>query len=91
MPLSSTQARRPCGHAPDRRGVQHHSLWGGILRPLLVRGLGCGRGGLPCLLWTVNDPHLIRKYAADPRVAVIITDEAERALAIAGETTVRSG
>src|ERR1700757_4115992 len=28
--------------------------------------------GLPCLLWTVNSPALIRRYAADPRVAVII-------------------
>ena len=29
--------------------------------------------GLPCLLWTVNSPELIRKYATDPRVAAIIT------------------
>jgi glycerophosphoryl diester phosphodiesterase len=38
--------------------------------------------GLPCLLWTVNSPSLIRKYAADPRVAAIITDTAAAALAI---------
>jgi len=38
--------------------------------------------GLPCLLWTVNSPDLIGKYAADPRVAVIITDVAEQAVAI---------
>ena len=38
--------------------------------------------GLPCLLWTVNSPALIRKYAADPRVAAIITDTAAAALAI---------
>lgn len=38
--------------------------------------------GLPCLLWTVNSPGLIRKYAADPRVAAIITDTAAAALAI---------
>jgi glycerophosphoryl diester phosphodiesterase len=38
--------------------------------------------GLPCLLWTVNSPALIRKYAADPRVAAIITDEAARAVTI---------
>jgi glycerophosphoryl diester phosphodiesterase len=41
--------------------------------------------GLPCLLWTVNSPALIRKYAADPRVAAIITDVAARAVAIAAE------
>jgi glycerophosphoryl diester phosphodiesterase len=38
--------------------------------------------GLPCLVWTVNAEHDIRAFAADPRVAAIITDHAERALAI---------
>ncbi|MBO0818737.1 MAG: glycerophosphodiester phosphodiesterase, partial [Actinobacteria bacterium] len=38
--------------------------------------------GLPCLLWTVNSPTLIRKYAADPRIAAIITDTPAAALAI---------
>jgi glycerophosphoryl diester phosphodiesterase len=38
--------------------------------------------GLPCLLWTVNSPALIRRYAADPRVAAIITDTAAEAVAI---------
>jgi glycerophosphoryl diester phosphodiesterase len=38
--------------------------------------------GLPCLLWTVNSPSLIRKYAADPRIAAIITDTPAAALAI---------
>jgi glycerophosphoryl diester phosphodiesterase len=36
--------------------------------------------GLPCLVWTVNSDALIRTFAADPRVAGIITDRAERAL-----------
>jgi glycerophosphoryl diester phosphodiesterase len=38
--------------------------------------------GLPCLLWTVNSPELIRRYATDPRVAAIITDVAAQAVAI---------
>ena len=38
--------------------------------------------GLPCLLWTVNSPALIRRYAVDPRVAVIITDVAAEAVSI---------
>ena len=41
--------------------------------------------GLPCLLWTVNDEADIRKFAADPRVAAIITDEAAKALAIVAQ------
>jgi glycerophosphoryl diester phosphodiesterase len=40
--------------------------------------------GLPCLLWTVNSPALIRRYATDPRVAAIITDTAAQAVAIVG-------
>jgi glycerophosphoryl diester phosphodiesterase len=38
--------------------------------------------GLPCLLWTVNSPDLIRKYASDERVAAIITDVAAQAVSI---------
>jgi glycerophosphoryl diester phosphodiesterase len=38
------------------------------------------QAGLPCLVWTVNSDALIRALAADPRVAGIITDRAERAL-----------
>jgi glycerophosphoryl diester phosphodiesterase len=43
--------------------------------------------GLPCLLWTVNADPDIRAFASDPRVAVIITDHAERALAIVAAET----
>jgi glycerophosphoryl diester phosphodiesterase len=51
-----------------------------------LAGLGVLRraaaAGLPCLLWTVNSPELIRRYATDPRVAAIITDVAAQAVAI---------
>jgi len=40
--------------------------------------------GLPCLVWTVNSPALIRRFATDPRVAAVITDVAAEALAIVG-------
>ena len=43
--------------------------------------------GLQCLLWTVNAEPDIRAFASDPRVAVIITDHAERALAIVAAET----
>jgi glycerophosphoryl diester phosphodiesterase len=52
----------------------------------LLAGFGVLRraaaAGLPCLLWTVNDPALIARYAADDRVAAIITDEAAKAVDI---------
>lgn len=38
--------------------------------------------GLPCLVWTVNSPELIRRFAADSRVEVIITDMAADAVPI---------
>jgi glycerophosphoryl diester phosphodiesterase len=41
--------------------------------------------GMQCLVWTVNDPALIRKYATDPRVAGIITDVAPQALKIVAD------
>ncbi len=47
--------------------------------------------GLPCLLWTVNDAAHIRAFAADPRVAAIITDEAAKALAIVAEAARPAG
>jgi glycerophosphoryl diester phosphodiesterase len=43
--------------------------------------------GLPCLLWTVNSDDRIRAFAADPRVFAIITDKAERALAIVADAS----
>jgi glycerophosphoryl diester phosphodiesterase len=46
-------------------------------------------GGLPCLLWTVNSPALIRRYAADPRVAAIITDVAAQAVSIVAAASAR--
>jgi glycerophosphoryl diester phosphodiesterase len=45
--------------------------------------------GLPCLLWTVNDDADISKFAADPRVAAIITDEAAKAVAIVAQAGAR--
>jgi glycerophosphoryl diester phosphodiesterase len=54
-----------------------------------LAGLGVVRraaaAGMQCLLWTVNDPELIRRYAADDRIAAIITDDAARALAIVAD------
>jgi glycerophosphoryl diester phosphodiesterase len=45
--------------------------------------------GMPCLVWTVNEDNLIRRFASDPRVKAIITDRAERALSITAELAKR--
>jgi glycerophosphoryl diester phosphodiesterase len=46
---------------------------------LLDRGLVSGNG---LVVWTVNDDARLRRYLADPRVAAVITDDPERALAL---------
>jgi glycerophosphoryl diester phosphodiesterase len=40
-----------------------------------------GRAGVPCLVWTVNDPRRLQRYLSDPRVAGVITDAPGVALA----------
>ncbi len=49
-----------------------------------LAGLGvldrCARAGFPAMLWTVNDPRALRRFLADPRVAVVITDLPKTAL-----------
>lgn len=46
---------------------------------LLDRDVVSGDG---LVVWTVNDEERLRRYLADPRVAAVITDDPELALAI---------
>jgi glycerophosphoryl diester phosphodiesterase len=39
----------------------------------------CARHGFPAMVWTVNADRLMRRFLADPRVAVLITDRPHRA------------
>jgi glycerophosphoryl diester phosphodiesterase len=39
-----------------------------------------GRTGIPCLVWTVNDPRRLTRRLSDPRVAGVITDVPDVAL-----------
>ena len=39
----------------------------------------CARHGFPAMIWTVNAESLMRRFLADPRVAVLITDRPEQA------------
>jgi hypothetical protein len=38
-------------------------------------------------VWTANEPRLLRRLSGDPRVAAVITDRPERAIAAAGRST----
>ncbi len=42
----------------------------------------CGRFGIPAMVWTVNGEPQIRRFLADPRVAVLITDRPRYALSL---------
>ncbi len=40
----------------------------------------CGRQGVPAMVWTVNDEPRMRRFLADERVGVLITDRPRHAL-----------
>jgi glycerophosphoryl diester phosphodiesterase len=56
--------------------------WALARRGVLKRAAAAG---MPCLVWTVNAEREIRRFAADPRVLGVITDQAAKALRIRDE------
>jgi glycerophosphoryl diester phosphodiesterase len=42
----------------------------------------CGRFGIPAMVWTVNGEPQLRRFLADPRVTVLITDRPRYALSL---------
>jgi glycerophosphoryl diester phosphodiesterase len=44
----------------------------------------CGRFGIPAMVWTVNGEPQLRRFLADPRVTVLITDRPRYALRLRG-------
>lgn len=61
---------RSCG--ADWIAINHRLARTGVLER-------CARHGYPAMIWTVNDDQLIRRFLADPRVAVLITDRPDHA------------
>ena len=45
---------------------------------------GPKRMGMPAFVWTVNDPRSIVRFARDPVVECIVTDEPEKAAQLLG-------
>jgi glycerophosphoryl diester phosphodiesterase len=56
---------RACG--ADMVALNHRLGRAGVLAQ-------CARAGFPVMLWTVNAVPLMRRFLADPRVTVLITD-----------------
>jgi glycerophosphoryl diester phosphodiesterase len=71
--LSPLPLVRGCG--ADMVAINHRLARVGVLRQ-------CARAGFPAMVWTVNAEPLMRRFLGDPRVAVLITDHPERALAL---------
>jgi glycerophosphoryl diester phosphodiesterase len=44
----------------------------------------CVAAGLRIMVWTVNDDRRLARFLADPRVAVVVTDRPEHAIALRG-------
>ena len=48
----------------------------------------CVAAGLQIMVWTVNDDRSLTRFLGDPRVAVVVTDRPEHAVALRGGTPV---
>ncbi|MQY03593.1 glycerophosphodiester phosphodiesterase [Actinomadura macrotermitis] len=59
----------------DMVALNHRLARAGVLRQ-------CARAGFPAMIWTVNAEPLMRRFLADPRVAVLITDHPRTALCL---------
>ncbi|WP_030173129.1 glycerophosphodiester phosphodiesterase [Spirillospora albida] len=59
----------------DMVALNHRLARAGVLRQ-------CARAGFPAMIWTVNAAPSMRRFLADPRVAVLITDHPGTALAL---------
>ncbi|GAA0948248.1 glycerophosphodiester phosphodiesterase [Actinocorallia libanotica] len=66
---------RACG--ADWVALDHRLVGLGVLER-------CARAGVPAMLWTVNAPRALRRYLADPRVAMVVTDHPRTALELRG-------
>ncbi|MEW2352678.1 glycerophosphodiester phosphodiesterase [Spirillospora sp. NPDC029432] len=69
------RAIRACG--ADMVAINHRLARAGVLGR-------CARAGFPAMVWTVNAEPLMRRFLADPRVAVLITDRPGTALRLRG-------
>jgi glycerophosphoryl diester phosphodiesterase len=71
---------RACG--ADWVAMHHRLARLGVLRQ-------CAREGIPAMVWTVNDRPLMRRFLADDRVSVLITDRPADAVRLRAVTRSR--
>ena len=71
---------RACG--ADWVAMHHRLARLGVLRR-------CASEGIPAMVWTVNDQPLMRRFLADDRVSVLITDRPGDAVRLRADTRTR--
>jgi len=74
--LRPLRRMRACG--ADAVAMNHRLAWGGALSHV-------AQHGIPTMIWTVNAPSLIRRFVADHRVAVLVTDRPRLAVELRAE------
>jgi len=86
VPRAAWAATRLSELFPMRRLRACRADWVAIHRRLAAAGVlaRCHRAGITAMIWTVDEDAEIRRWLADPRVAVLITNRPGDAVALRG-------
>jgi glycerophosphoryl diester phosphodiesterase len=86
MPWAGRAATRLTELFPMRRLRACRADWVAVHRRLAAAGVlaRCHRAGIKAMIWTVDEDAEIRRWLADPRVAVLITNRPGDAVAMRG-------
>ena len=86
VPRAAWAATRLSELFPMRRLRACRADWVAVHRRLAASGVlaRCHRAGITAMIWTVDEDAEIRRWLADPRVAVLITNRPGDAVALRG-------
>jgi glycerophosphoryl diester phosphodiesterase len=89
VPWSGRAATRLSELLPMRRLRACRAGWAAVNHRLAQAGVlaQCHRAGIKALIWTVDDDAGMRRWLADPRVAVLITNRPADAVALRASLT----
>jgi glycerophosphoryl diester phosphodiesterase len=86
VPRSRRAATRLSELLPLRRLRACRADWAAVNHRLARAGVlaQCHRAGIKAMIWTVDEDAKMRRWLADPRVAVLITNRPTAAMALRG-------
>jgi glycerophosphoryl diester phosphodiesterase len=86
VPRSRRAATRLSELLPLRRLRACHADWAAVNHRLARAGVlaQCHRAGIKAMIWTVDEDAEMRRWLADPRVTVLITNRPAAAVALRG-------